>query len=87
TYSEIGSITEDFNQLKMFYQSKKDYKIEIKDIFETNKLGSENTNNIDNNKEIQYFNNQVLTSAQIKKFKKIFLQSNIKKNNKEQEVN
>ncbi|CAG8740278.1 17945_t:CDS:1, partial [Racocetra fulgida] len=65
----------------------KDYKIKIKDAFETNTLGLENTDNIDDNEETQYFDNQVLTSAQIKKFKKIFLQSTIKENNEEQEAN
>ncbi|CAG8822356.1 7_t:CDS:1, partial [Dentiscutata erythropus] len=85
THSEIGSLTEDFNQLQTFYQSEKDYEIKIKNTFETNELVLENTDNIDDNEETQYFDNQVLTSSQIKKFQKIFLKSTIKENNEEQE--
>ncbi|CAG8581113.1 7108_t:CDS:1 [Dentiscutata erythropus] len=86
THSEIGSLTEDFNLLKTYYQSEKDYDIEIKNALETNELVSKNTDIIDHNEEIQYFDNQVLTS-QIKKFQQIFLQNTIKDNNKEQKVN
>ncbi|CAG8771747.1 1858_t:CDS:1, partial [Dentiscutata erythropus] len=87
THSEIGSLTEDFNLLKTYYQSEKNYNIEIKNVLETNELVSENTDIIDHNKETQYFDNQVLTSSQIKKYQQIFLQNTIKNNNKEQKVN
>ncbi|CAG8509124.1 7518_t:CDS:2, partial [Scutellospora calospora] len=70
TYSEIGSLTEDFNQLQRFYQSEKDYEIEIKNVLETNELVPENTDNIDDNEETQYFDNQ----------------NTIKENNEEQEA-
>ncbi|CAG8738085.1 16536_t:CDS:1 [Dentiscutata erythropus] len=86
THSEIGSLTEDFNQLKTFYQTEKDYEIEMKEVLEMNELFSESTYHIENDEEMLYFNNHVLSSLQIKKFQKIFYQSTIKENNK-QEIN
>ncbi|CAG8823640.1 28826_t:CDS:2, partial [Racocetra persica] len=86
TYSEIGSLTEDFNQLKTFYQTEKDYEIKMKEVLEMNELFSESTYHIENDEKIPYFNNHVLSPLQIKKFQKIFYQSTIKENN-EQEIN
>ncbi|CAG8719900.1 15847_t:CDS:1 [Cetraspora pellucida] len=76
THPEIDLLTENFSQLKIFYQTEKDYEI-----------FSENTCNIENEEELQYFDNQVITLLQIKKFQIIFSQKPIKENNEEQEVN
>ncbi|CAG8643901.1 16731_t:CDS:1 [Cetraspora pellucida] len=86
THLEIGSLTEDFNQLKTFYQTEKDYEIKIKKVLEMNELFSESTYYIENDEEMPYFNNYVISLLQIKKFQKIFYQNTIKENN-EQEIN
>ncbi|CAG8852156.1 1972_t:CDS:1, partial [Racocetra persica] len=65
----------------------KDYEIKIKEILETNELFPENIYNIENKEEMRYFNNQVLTLLQIKKFQIIFSQNTITENNEEQEIN
>ncbi|CAG8438488.1 7738_t:CDS:2 [Scutellospora calospora] len=86
THSEIGSLTNDFNQLKTLYQTEKDYEIKMKEILEANEPVSESADHIEN-EEMSYFNNQVLTPLQIKKFQKILFQNTIKKKNDEQEIN
>ncbi|CAG8779711.1 4924_t:CDS:1, partial [Racocetra fulgida] len=87
TYSEISSLTKDFDQLKALYQPKKDYEIKMKKILETNELFAESTYYIENDEEMQYSDNQVLTSLQIKKFQTIFSQNTIEENNDEEEIN
>ncbi|CAG8735201.1 4341_t:CDS:1, partial [Cetraspora pellucida] len=86
THLKIYLLAKEFNQLKISYQTNNDFdELELKET-EKKKSSLENTefNNIQD-KEIQ-FDNQILTSVQIKKFQKIFVQHTIKKN-EEQEIN
>ncbi|CAG8830291.1 33100_t:CDS:1, partial [Racocetra persica] len=78
-----------FNQLKMFYQTNNDYELELKEIFETKESSFENVkiSNIQDDKKIQQFDNQILTPLQIEKFQRIFIQHTINESNEEQEIN
>ncbi|CAG8795775.1 14181_t:CDS:1, partial [Racocetra fulgida] len=63
------------------------YEIEMKKILETNELFAESMYHIENDEEMQYSDNQVLTPLQIKKFQTIFSQNTIEENNDEGEIN
>ncbi|CAG8577063.1 19893_t:CDS:2 [Cetraspora pellucida] len=77
--------TEEFNQLKIFYQTNNDFdELELKETEKKKSLKNTKFNNIQD-KKIQ-FDNQILMSVQIEKFQKIFVQHTIKEN-EEQEIN
>ncbi|CAG8841308.1 11215_t:CDS:1, partial [Racocetra persica] len=79
THSEIYLLAKEFNQLKMFYQTNNDYELQLKKTFETKESSFENVkiSNIQNDKKIQQFDNQILTPLQIEKFQRIFTQHTI----------
>ncbi|CAG8769495.1 21622_t:CDS:2, partial [Dentiscutata erythropus] len=88
THLEIYLLAKEFNQLKTFYQTNNDYELELKETFET-KESFENMEirKIQDDKEMQQFDNQILTPFQIKKFQRIFAQHTINESNKEQKIN
>ncbi|CAG8793683.1 45838_t:CDS:1, partial [Gigaspora margarita] len=66
-----------------------DYELELKEIFKTKESPFEivEISNIQDDKQIQQFDNQILTLLQIEKFQRIFAQHTIIEGNEEQEIN
>ncbi|CAG8587994.1 17100_t:CDS:2 [Gigaspora rosea] len=74
THSEIYSLVEAFNQLKTFYQTDNDYELELKETFETKEsFEIVEISNIQDDKQIQQFDNQILIPLQIEKFQEYLL--------------